>query len=129
MISKFIVSKTPQMFCKEFQVFKTTFLDLILDNSLTRLQNQKLAHEKWKYFLTILIFKIKLKFIAYFNLFYKVTSLVTLWVGSSIISSDSHLTQKIIKETIEVENKKWIEIELISHISELMVHLKDDLYF
>ena len=33
LISQYIFSKIPQMFREEFQIFKSTFLELILDNS------------------------------------------------------------------------------------------------
>ena len=83
---------------------------------------------KQLYFPTILIFKIKLQLIGYLNL-WQVRWFVTWSVESSFISSDSNLTQKIIRETIEVEKKKrWIKTEFW-HIPELMAHFEDDLYF
>ena len=33
LISQYIFSKIPQMLREEFQIFKSTFLELILDNS------------------------------------------------------------------------------------------------
>ena len=45
-----------------------------------------------------------------------------------IISSDSNLTQNIIRETIKVGKKRWIKIKFW-RIPELMVHLQYDLFY
>ena len=57
-----------------------------------------------------------------------VTWFVTWQIKNSIISSDSNLKQKIIKETIKVKEIRRVKIEFW-RIPELMVHLEDDLYF
>ena len=45
-----------------------------------------------------------------------------------VSSAQSDLTHNIIRETIEVEKKKWIRIEFW-RIPELIAHLEYDLYF
>ena len=47
---------------------------------------------------------------------------------TSFIFISFHLTQNIIRETIKVEEKKWIKIEFW-HIPDFLAHLEHDLYF
>ena len=55
LILKYIFSKIPQMFCKEFQIFKTFFNVWAWVDSfkyqIVTLQNQKVADEEQKFFL------------------------------------------------------------------------------
>ena len=62
-----------------------------------------------------LIFKIKLQFIGYLNLLQRVKWFVTWWLESSIISSDSNLTQNIIREIIKVEKKEMDQDRILTH--------------
>ena len=115
LILYYIFSKIPRMFCKEFQICKTTFLNLIIafnvklwitafnfwawiDNFKYQILTfQKVADEKYKYFSTILIFKIELQLIGYLTFSRQVRWFIKWWVESSTINSDSSLTQSIIR--------------------------------
>ena len=95
---------------------------------MLRFQNQKVAHEKLKYFLANLIFEIKVQLKDYLRLLQQTRCFVTCWVKSGIIGLDRNLTQSIIKETIDVEKKRCTKIEMYQfrRIPELMGNLEDD---
>ena len=75
----------------------------------------------WYFWYCIFIFKIKLQPIAYLNLLRQVRWFVTWWVESSIISSDSNLTQNIIRETIKAEKKEMDKDRILTHSRTLVL--------
>ena len=64
-----------------------------------------------------------------YNLFRQVRWFITWWVENIIISSDSNLTQSIIRVTIKSRGKKWWIKKEFWRIPDLMVHLEYDLNF
>ena len=69
------------------------------------LQNQKVAYEK-QMFSNKFDFYDQITTQSLSHLLRQVRCFVTCWVESSIISSDSNLTQNIIRESIDIEKKK-----------------------
>ena len=72
------------------------------------IQNQKVADEKWKNYPTNLFLKIKLQ-LEGSTILRQVRCFVTCWIKSSIISSESNLTHRIIREKTDVEKKEMYQ--------------------
>ena len=123
------------MLFKEFQIFKATFLKLILDNSFQCLslnrqvkyqvltqENQKVAEEKKYFQKKKLIFKTKLQFLNY-----KISTCCNKSDGLSHdeLKAVSSAQIVILRRTLsgrqlKKKKKRWIKI---------MAHLEDELYF